>query len=307
MTKITRQDLWELFVGIENIGEFQCRCGKVYFSVRRLGADPNNRVTFHSIKLSDLDDIEKIFVGVLRFLPLADHLLQILWIREEKFEMIPLSEKNMLSLVLSSPTLNSTAKNAKAVKDEFRVLLLEGFLQKTISNEDPEDDSDDDCVMACSLTLKGKNAAEEMFENAKKIVSAYIEPTSIVSEVDITAYSRVTQVASRGGNKKPGKTTAEKTHQKPIEWTSRSSDVTIRFAPAEREALGEAVGRNVAKWFFKMDMSEANRDLREEILSDMGFEPVEVVEKLYPSVDNSERRKHSQRISKNKNKRNKKT
>ena len=304
MTEITRKGLWEFFVGTENIVEFQCRCGKVYFSVRRYGADPDSRATFHSIKLSDLDDIEKIFVGVLRFLPLENLLLQILWIREEKFEMAPMWEKDILSLALSSPTLNNTAKNAKAVKDKFRVLLLEGFLQETISNEEPEDGSEDDCVMVCSLTLKGKSAAKEMFENAKKVVSAYIEPTPAVPVVDITTYPRVTQVASRGGKKNPGKITA---YQKPIEWMGGSSDVTIRFAPAEREALGEAVGRNVAKWFLKIDMSKANRDLREEILSDMGFEPVEIVEKMYSDVDDSERRKHSQRISKNKNKRSKKT
>jgi hypothetical protein len=305
MTEITRKGLWEFFVGTANIVEFQCRCGKVYFSVRRYGADPDSRATFHSIKLSDLDDIEKIFVGILQFLPLANHLLQILWIREEKFEMAPPKEKDILGLALSSPTLVNTAKDVKSVMDKFRSLLLDGFLQKTISNEEPEDDSEND-VMIYPLTAKGKNAAEDMFENAKKVVSAYIDPMPIVSEADIATYPRVIQAASRGGYKKAGKTTAEKAYQKSIEWTSRSSDVTLIFAPAEREALGEAVGRNVAKWFLKMDMSKANSEFQEEILSDMGFEPVEIVEKLYPNVDGNKRRKHAQRISKNKSKRNKK-
>lgn len=306
MTDITRKGLWELFVGTENIEELQCRCGKVYFSVRRPGTDSDSRATFHSIKLSDLDDIEKIFVGILRFLPLTNHLLLILWIREAKFEMTPLREKDMLSFVQRSLTISDIKLDDKTVMEGLDALSREGFLQNTISNDDPEYDSEDDCTMVYSFTAKGKSTVEKMFDNAKKVVSAYIESVSIASEEYIADSPRMTQAASGRGNPKSGMTAAEKAYQAPIEWQDEPANVNLnRIDPAEREALGEAIGRNTAKWLLKVKLSKTNRYLHEEILSDMGFHPVEVAEKLYPNVKKSERRKHSQRISKTKNRRNK--
>ena len=79
----------------------------------------------------------------------------------------------------------------------------------------------------------------------------------------------------------------------------------IKKQAAILEKMGESTGRHTAKWLLKVDLVKTNRDLQEEILSDMGFEPVEVVEKLYPNANDGERKKNRQRISKNNIKRNK--
>ena len=71
--------------------------------------------------------------------------------------------------------------------------------------------------------------------------------------------------------------------------------------PTERENLGESIGRNTAKWLLKANMSEKNKELQEEVLSDMGFAPIETTDMLYPDAGD-DRRKISQRISKKKNK-----
>jgi len=69
----------------------------------------------------------------------------------------------------------------------------------------------------------------------------------------------------------------------------------VEVDPAEREALGESFGRNTAKWLVKMDMAKTNMELQEEVLSEMGFTPIEVTDMLHPNTD--DRRGVSQRIS----------
>lgn len=76
----------------------------------------------------------------------------------------------------------------------------------------------------------------------------------------------------------------------------------IQKQTAILENIGESTGRNTAKWLLKADMSQNNKELQEEVLSDLGFEPIETTDKLYPNASKSERRTISQRISKNKNK-----
>jgi signal recognition particle subunit SEC65 len=52
-------------------------------------------------------------------------------------------------------------------------------------------------------------------------------------------------------------------------------------------------------------MASTKQELQEEILSDMGFEPIEVTEKLYPEATGTERREISRRISNQRNNRKK--
>jgi len=107
----------------------------------------------------------------------------------------------------------------------------------------------------------------------------------------------MTQAASGKGIPK----SAVVAHQESIEWTEEPANVNInKVAPAEREALGESIGKSTAKWLLKLDMAKTNKELQEAVLSDMGFKPIEVTDMLYP--DNEERRNISKRISKNKNK-----
>ena len=68
------------------------------------------------------------------------------------------------------------------------------------------------------------------------------------------------------------------------------------------EALGESIGRNTAKWLLKADLSKTNQELKEEVLSEMGFFPIEITDLLYPSLEKSKRRAKSQKISKKQSK-----
>ena len=69
--------------------------------------------------------------------------------------------------------------------------------------------------------------------------------------------------------------------------------------------MAESTGKNTAKWLLKADMANHCQDLQEQILSEMGFTPMEVVDKLYPNATPTERREKSQKISNNKGKRKK--
>ena len=76
-----------------------------------------------------------------------------------------------------------------------------------------------------------------------------------------------------------------------------------KIAPAKRESLGESIGRNTAKWLLKSELAQNKMALQEEILSDMGFTPIEVTDYLYEGTGKSKRRTISQKISKDKSKR----
>ena len=46
------------------------------------------------------------------------------------------------------------------------------------------------------------------------------------------------------------------------------------------ELLGEAVGRSTAKWLELANLPDVQNELREDALSELGFQPVEVVDFL---------------------------
>ena len=50
------------------------------------------------------------------------------------------------------------------------------------------------------------------------------------------------------------------------------------------EKLADATGREVAKWLIKADVAKTSRMLQEEVYSEMGFQPVEIVDMLYPNL-----------------------
>jgi len=63
------------------------------------------------------------------------------------------------------------------------------------------------------------------------------------------------------------------------------------------EGLAESIGREVAKWLIKADQPGIRNELQEEILADMGFRPVEIVDRLYPNLGKSQRRAKAKSIS----------
>jgi len=125
---------------------------------------------------------------------------------------------------------------------------------------------------------------------AKKIIAAPADPTPrlmpmIKKKQESPASDRTTY----------NKESFKKIMESPVEWTDNTIIEAVN--PVEREALGEAIGRHTAKWLLKADMANTHKELQEEILSDMGFLPIEVTDKLYPNANPDDRRGISQRIS----------
>jgi hypothetical protein len=75
--------------------------------------------------------------------------------------------------------------------------------------------------------------------------------------------------------------------------------------PDVRKELADDIGKHTAKYLIRDYLSEGNPEIREQGLLEIGFEPIEVTEKLYPNAKEKERRRISQRISNNKGKRKK--
>jgi len=290
MTELNRIEVLEHFIGKQNIVD--TRWSKGYINFEAHSPIKTTGTTIRSIKDSDLDDIKDIFTGVLRSRPFTDRLLWLLWVREVKLNLGALKEEDMLSFVHCAYVLDNDKIDIDKIVRGFDTLEQKEYLLKVSI----------DC-REYPLTPPGKEIAEKMFVKMKDGRFAYIESPPIVSEDGIADLPRMTQAASGRGNPKSA---VEAAYQESIEWADEPADVNLKkIDPAEREALGESIGRSAAKWLLKADMSKTNRELQEEVLSDMGFAPVEVTEKLYPNASESERRKASQRISKNNSKRNK--
>ena len=63
------------------------------------------------------------------------------------------------------------------------------------------------------------------------------------------------------------------------------------------ENLPESIGRAVAKNILKADMPEFRNEMREDIHTELGFLPSEIVDRLYPNLGKSDRRAKAQSIS----------
>ena len=63
------------------------------------------------------------------------------------------------------------------------------------------------------------------------------------------------------------------------------------------EQLADSIGKSVVYWLIKAEMPVHRNVFRELILSEMGFQPVEIVDVLYPNLGKSARRAKAQAIS----------
>ena len=61
--------------------------------------------------------------------------------------------------------------------------------------------------------------------------------------------------------------------------------------------LPEAIGKSVAKWLIKADLPAHKGDLKVEVYLELGFQPVEIVDLLYPNLGKTDRRTKAQAIS----------
>ena len=68
------------------------------------------------------------------------------------------------------------------------------------------------------------------------------------------------------------------------------------------ESLGDTIGRSTAKWLELANLPSVRGELQEDVLSELGFRPVEVVDLLYPNLGKDDRKTKRQAISKRRKK-----
>jgi len=64
------------------------------------------------------------------------------------------------------------------------------------------------------------------------------------------------------------------------------------------EHLGEDVGKSVARWLIKTNLPAQLRDLQCAVYLELGFQPVEIVDLLYPNLGKTDRRAKAKAIRK---------
>ena len=72
------------------------------------------------------------------------------------------------------------------------------------------------------------------------------------------------------------------------------------------EALGDTIGRSTAKWLELANLPGVQGELREDALLELGFQPVEVVDFLYPNLGKDARKTKRTAICKRRSKSQKK-
>jgi len=81
--------------------------------------------------------------------------------------------------------------------------------------------------------------------------------------------------------------------------TVKDATITeIEYSQNALAQLGESIGKSIAKWLIKADLPTKRGELQEMVYCEMGFQPIEVVDLLYPSLGKAERRAKAQAISK---------
>jgi len=66
--------------------------------------------------------------------------------------------------------------------------------------------------------------------------------------------------------------------------------------------LGETIGKSVARWLIKANLPGKQSELQCVVYLELGFQPIEIVDLLYPNLDKSDRRAKAKAISKRSNK-----
>jgi hypothetical protein len=61
--------------------------------------------------------------------------------------------------------------------------------------------------------------------------------------------------------------------------------------------LSEAIGKSVARWLIRADLPNVRNEMREDIYSDLGFRPMEIVDILYPHLGKTARRTKAKAVS----------
>jgi len=63
------------------------------------------------------------------------------------------------------------------------------------------------------------------------------------------------------------------------------------------EELPESIGKSIAKWLIKADLPTQKGELQVAAYLELGFQPVEVVDLLYPNLSKTDRRAKAKAIS----------
>lgn len=177
MTEIPYTAFLKLLFGKQTIDNIRLDGDDVLFD--ECVPDPDTetvRLVSRMIGLSDLEDIAGFFASPLQSRPFAKHLLQILWIREDRFRMGPLEEDGMYRFLCGAfdicdanwvdaeileDTIFSGCIDAETLENEVIILSEAGYLHETVSG--------------LSLTSLGRRVAKKMFEVMKTPISSHVE------------------------------------------------------------------------------------------------------------------------------------
>ena len=64
------------------------------------------------------------------------------------------------------------------------------------------------------------------------------------------------------------------------------------------ELMGETIGKSVARWLIKTNLPAKQRELQCVVYLELGFQPTEIVDLLYPNLGKTDRRAKAKSISK---------
>ena len=162
MTEIPRTVLLELFIGKQTVSNVRLNAGSINFDVCEPDTETETgKVDPRTVSQGDLEDIAGFFSNTLQSRPFAKHLLQILWIREFRFNMGLLENSNMYDFIHDVFCLHGVDLDEETIQYEFFELLNEGYLQKM--------------GLGFSLTSQGKLVAEKMFRAMQTLIPSNVE------------------------------------------------------------------------------------------------------------------------------------
>ena len=63
------------------------------------------------------------------------------------------------------------------------------------------------------------------------------------------------------------------------------------------EQLGETIGKSVVRWLIKVELPALRSELQIDVYLELGLQPTEIVDRLFPNLGKADRRAKAQAIS----------
>ena len=73
--------------------------------------------------------------------------------------------------------------------------------------------------------------------------------------------------------------------------------MTVAELLSIKDTLADAIAWHIVRWLLMAEMPNISDELKEKNLSDLGFKPVEIVDRFYPKLGKSARRAKAKAVS----------